>query len=77
MVEDGVLDGDLVLIERRADASEGEMVVAVLPDERATLKRLYREKSGWRLQPAHPTMPPIHVDELEVRGVVIGVLRRF
>ena len=77
MIDDGVHDGDLVLVERRSDARDGEMVVAVLPEEEATLKRLYRERKGWRLQPANPTLEPVHVPELEVRGVVIGVLRRF
>jgi repressor LexA len=77
MIDDGVHDGDVVLVERRSVARDGEMVVAVLPDEEATLKRLYREDRGWRLQPANPTLQPIHVDEVEVRGVVIGVVRRF
>jgi len=77
MIDDGVHDGDIVLVERRSVARDGEMVVAVLPDEQATLKRLYKERDGWRLQPAHPTLEPIHVPELEVRGAVIGVVRRF
>lgn len=77
MIEDGVHDGDLVLVERRSDARDGEMVVAVLADEQATLKRLYHEPTGWRLQPAHPTLAPLHVPEVEVRGVVIGIVRRF
>jgi len=77
MIEDGIHDGDFVLVERRSVARDGEMVVAVLPDEQATLKRIYREAHGWRLQPAHPTLEPLHVPALEVRGVVIGVVRRF
>ena len=56
MIDDGIHDGDIVLVERRSVASDGEMVVAVLPDEQATLKRLYRRKGGWRLQPAHPKL---------------------
>jgi repressor LexA len=77
MIDDGVRDGDIVLVENRHDALNGEMVVAVLPDEEATLKRIYREKNGWRLQPANAAMQPILVPEVEVRGVVIGVVRRF
>ena len=77
MIDDGIHDGDIVLVERRSVARDGEMVVAVLPDEQATLKRLYRRKKGWRLQPAHPSLAPIDVPEVEVRGVVIGVVRRF
>jgi repressor LexA len=78
MIEDAICDGDLVIIERRAHAADGETVVAVLPDEEATLKRLYREPDGgYRLQPANAAMEPIHVEELEIRGVVIGVIRRY
>jgi repressor LexA len=77
MIDDGIHDGDLVLVERRSDAADGEVVVAILPDEEATLKRLYREADGYRLEPANTTMDPIHTPEVEVRGVVIGVVRRF
>ena len=80
MIEDAICDGDLVLVERRSDARDGEIVVAVLPGEtgeEATLKRLYREGKGYRLQPANREMEPFHVAEVEVRGVVIGVLRRY
>ena len=77
MIEDGIHDGDLVLVERRHEARDGEIVVGVLPDEEATLKRLYREPDGYRLEPANATMQPIHTRELEVRGVVIGVIRQF
>lgn len=77
MVDDGVHDGDLVLVERRHHAADGDMVVAVLPDEQATLKRIYKEGARWRLQPSHPTLQPIYAPEVEVRGIVIGVVRRF
>ena len=80
MVEDAICDGDLVLVERRSEARDGEIVVAILPGElgeEATLKRLYREGEGFRLQPANSEMEPFHVAEVEVRGVVIGVLRRY
>lgn len=77
MIEDGVHDGDVVLVERRNHARDGEMVVAVLPDEEATLKRIYKEGRRWRLQPSHPTLEPIYTPSVEVRGVVIGVVRRF
>lgn len=75
MIEDGIHDGDLVLVERRETARDGEVVVAVLPDEEATLKRLYREDGGFRLEPANSSMEPIRTPELSVRGVVIGVVR--
>lgn len=77
MIEDGIRDGDLVLIERRSHAHNGEIVVAVLPDETATLKRLYREGDHYRLQPANAALQPRIVRELEIRGVVRGVLRRY
>jgi len=78
MIEDSIRDGDLVVVERRNDAFDGETVVAVLPGEEATLKRFYRESDGQvRLQPANAGLQPVVVDEVEVRGVVIGVLRRY
>lgn len=77
MVDDGIRDGDIVLVERRQAARNGETVVAILEGEEATLKRFYREPTGIRLQPANSSMEPIIVSEVEVRGVVIGVVRRF
>jgi repressor LexA len=77
MIDDGIRDGDLVLVERRTEAHDGETVVAILPGEEATLKRLYREAGGWRLEPANASLQPIHASEIEVRGVVIGVVRRY
>jgi len=78
MIEDAICDGDLVIVERRDDARDGQTVVAVLPGEEATLKRYYREPDGRiRLQPANAALQPILVDEVELRGVVIGVVRRF
>lgn len=78
MIEDSIRDGDLVLVERRSDPAQGETVVAVLPGEAATLKRFYREPDGRvRLQPANASLEPLLVDQVEVRGVVIGVIRRY
>ena len=77
MIEDAIRDGDIVLVERRNHARDGETVVAVLPDEEVTLKRLYRERGGYRLQPANAALQPLHVPELEIRGVVIGVVRQY
>ncbi|MDF1799476.1 MAG: transcriptional repressor LexA [Planctomycetota bacterium] len=75
MIEDAICDGDMVVVERRQDAHNGETVVAVLPDNEATLKRFYREPNRIRLQPANSEMQPIYVKEVEVHGVVIGVIR--
>lgn len=78
MIEDAIRDGDLVVVERRNNAFDGQTVVAVLPDEEATLKRYYQESDGRiRLQPANSTMKPILVTDVEIRGVVIGVIRRY
>ena len=81
MIDDGIHDGDLVIVERRSSADDGELVVAIVGDEEATLKKLYREKrdgrSMYRLQPANERLEPIYVDDLEVRGVVIGVVRKY
>ena len=78
MIEDSIRDGDMVLVERRSDPAQGETVVAVLPGETATLKRFYREADGRvRLQPANESLEPLLVDQVEIRGVVIGVIRRY
>lgn len=78
MIEDSIRDGDLVLVERRSNPSQGETVVAVLPGEAATLKRFYREPDGRiRLQPANASLQPLIVPEAEIRGIVVGVIRRF
>lgn len=78
MIEDSIRDGDLVVVEKRNNPRNGETVVAVLEGEDATLKRYYHEADGrTRLQPANAELSPIFVDEVEIRGVVIGVIRRF
>jgi repressor LexA len=79
MIEDQIRDGDFVIVERRTDPRNGELIVALLNGESATLKKFYREKSRIRLQPSHPTMKPIFVQEedLTVQGVVVGLLRKY
>lgn len=77
MIDDAIRDGDLVLVERRTTARNGETVVAILPGEEATLKRLYHENGRVRLQPANSALQPLVVDRVEVRGVVVGVVRRL
>jgi len=75
MKDDGILDGDIVIIERNFYPSAGQAVVAILPDGTATLKSWYKEKGRYRLQPRNPLLPPIYTKTLEIRGVVRGVLR--
>ncbi len=78
MIEDHIDDGDLVVVEKRETANDGEIVVAILDGEEATLKRFYRERNGMiRLQPANSSMEPIFTSRLQLRGVVRGVIRRF
>ncbi len=78
MIDEGIHDGDFVVVQRRERAEPGEMVVALIHDE-ATLKRFYPEGDMVRLQPAHPTMAPIRVPaaDVRVRGIVVGLMRRF
>ena len=75
MIEDHICDGDFVVCEKRNTARNGEMVVALLQDGEATLKRFYRERGRIRLQPANPNYEPIFTDNVQIQGVVIGVLR--
>lgn len=78
MIEDHIADGDYVIIERREIARDGEIVVALLDDGTATLKRYFKERGRVRLQPANSTMNPIYVDkDLRIQGVLIGVLRSY
>jgi len=78
MIGDGILDGDLVVVEARADAPDGATVVALVRGD-ATVKRLRRERGRIRLEPANERVPPIiaRPDEVQIRGVVVGVLRRY
>jgi repressor LexA len=80
MIEEQIRDGDYVIVENRQSARDGEMVIALLDGENATLKKLYREGGGRvRLQPANASLSPIYVDQsrLRIQGVVIGVLRKY
>jgi len=77
MIEDHIEDGDLVVVEHGKTAQNGEIVVAIVDGEEATLKRFYSEKNRVRLQPANSTMEPIFPSDVEIRGVVRGVVRSF
>ncbi|HVY60227.1 MAG TPA: transcriptional repressor LexA [Planctomycetota bacterium] len=77
MVDEGIRNGDYVIVENRNWASNGETVVAVINDNEATLKKFYREGERIRLQPANAEMAPIYVDKCDIRGVVVGVLRKY
>lgn len=77
MRDEGILDGDFVLIERTQVAQNGDRVVALLPDGSTTLKTFYKEDDHIRLQPANPAFEPIRVKYCQVQGVVKGVVRRY
>ena len=78
MRDEGIMDGDYVIVERRDIARNGERVVALLPTGETTLKTFYKEPDGRiRLQPANDAFEPIIVDDCRIQGVVIGVLRRY
>jgi len=79
MIDDNIQDGDVVIIEKREWAENGQSVVALINGEQVTLKKFYIEADGIRLQPANPEMEPILLknEEVQVLGVVTGVIRRF
>lgn len=77
MVDDGILDGDYVVVERNFYPKNGDVVVALLDNEFATLKRYYREKGRIRLQPANRTMKPLYAKNPAIQGIVRAVLRRY
>lgn len=77
MIEDGILDGDFVIIEEQNIANDGEIVVALLDNGLATLKRFYKEKDRIRLEPANSAMEPIYAQDVIIQGKCVGVIRRF
>lgn len=79
MIDDNIQDGDIVIIEKRLSAENGQSVVALINNEQVTLKKFYIEADGIRLQPANPDMEPILLrnEEVQVLGVVTGVIRSF
>ena len=77
MVDDHILNGDFIVVEKAPTAEDGQVVVALVNNEAATLKRLYREKKRIRLEPANSSYQPIYVKDVAVQGVVRGLFRRF
>ncbi|MBL7150856.1 repressor LexA, partial [Candidatus Microgenomates bacterium] len=74
MIDEGINDGDTVIIRRQETANNGQKVVALIDGNMATLKKIYKEKNGYRLQPANSSMKPIFVKNLIIQGKVLGVL---
>lgn len=77
MIEDGIFDGDFVIVEHNPSPKNGDVVVALLDNEYATLKRFYRERDRIRLQPANSTMKPIYCFDPLIQGVVRAVIRKY
>ncbi len=78
MIDDNIQDGDIVIIEKRETAENGQSVVAMINGEQVTLKKFYVERDGIRLQPANPEMEPIILrnEEVQILGIVTGVIRQ-
>lgn len=76
MIDAGIFDGDLVIVRQQSTANNGDIVVALIEDE-ATVKRFYKEKGYFRLQPENELMDPILVKEVSILGKVVGVFRKL
>jgi SOS regulatory protein LexA len=77
MIDEGIFNGDTIVIRKQPTAENGETVVALLNGNEVTLKKIYKERNGFRLQPANPNLKPIFTKELEVQGKVVSVIRSF
>jgi len=77
MIEDQIADGDIVVVKKQETARDGQIVVALLNDGDATLKRFFREPNRIRLEPANREMKPIYSKNVRIMGVVVGVVRRY
>ena len=76
MIEAGILNGDYVIVKKASSASNGEIVVAMTEDDEATVKRFFKEKDHFRLQPENSTMEPIIVESVSILGKVVGLYRQ-
>lgn len=77
MINAAILDGDMIIVQKQSTADNGDIVVALINSEDATVKTFYKEDNHFRLQPENDTMEPIIVDEVEILGKVVGVFRTF
>ena len=77
MINAGIHDGDIIIIERRNTARNGEIIVAMTDENEVTLKTFYKEKNYIRLQPENDTMEPIILDEVTILGKAVGLYRKF
>ena len=77
MIDEGIDTGDYVICRKAGTAADGQMVVAIVGDDAATVKRFYRENGRVRLEPANAAYAPIHTDRCRIEAVVVGVLKRI
>ena len=77
MINVGIYDGDIIIVERKNTATNGEKVVAMTEDNEVTVKTYYKENGYFRLQPENDTMSPIILDKVNILGKVIGLYRKF
>jgi len=74
MIEDGIFDGDIVIIKKQSVAENGQTVVAIIDENEATLKKIYREKNRFRLEPRNQSLLPFYKENVEIKGVVVQVI---
>jgi repressor LexA len=77
MIDECIFDGDLIIAKKQSIADNGDTIVAIIDDNEATLKKIYIEKDNIRLQPANPKYEPIYRKEVEIRGVVVKIIRNL
>ena len=77
MINAGILDGDYILVRETKTAKNGDIVVALVDEEEATVKRFYKENGRYRLQPENDTLTPIYADKVDIVGKVVGLFRRM
>lgn len=77
MINAGILDGDYILVRETKTAKNGDIVVALVDEEEATVKRFYKENGRYRLQPENDTLAPIYADKVDIVGKVVGLFRRM
>ncbi|EMY1531620.1 repressor LexA, partial [Salmonella enterica subsp. enterica serovar Wedding] len=77
MIEAGILDGDKVIVRSQSIAENGDIIVAMTEEDEATVKRFYKEKNRYRLQPENSSLEPIYLEQVTVLGKVIGLFREM
>jgi repressor LexA len=77
MIGEGIFDGDIIIIKKQHAAENGDTVVGIIDDNEATLKKYFKEKKSIRLQPANPAFKPMYRKHVEVRGIVVKIIRNL